>query len=211
MIGCHLIFGAYGFWLPNDPRGSWSTEVWARHLRPFGGPTKVETRHSVAHRKHDRAERLRAKQALKYPAVKLTGIQARAAGRGFAQIIDELKVTVYACAVLPDHVHLVTAAHRPDGDELIGFLKRAATRHLSAEALHPLEAFRRGDGRVPSPWAVRGWTVYLDTVEQMRRRIRYVEENPLEAGLPRQRWPFVSTYGPGLATGANTLENRKPP
>jgi hypothetical protein len=23
----HVIFGAYGFWLPNDPRGSWSTFV----------------------------------------------------------------------------------------------------------------------------------------------------------------------------------------
>lgn len=27
MLGAHVIFGAYGFWLPNDPRGSWSEFV----------------------------------------------------------------------------------------------------------------------------------------------------------------------------------------
>jgi len=25
--GYHVIFGMYGFWLPNDPRGSWSDYV----------------------------------------------------------------------------------------------------------------------------------------------------------------------------------------
>jgi hypothetical protein len=135
MFGYHLIFGAYGFWLPNDPRGSWSTEVWASHLRPFGGPTKVETRHSLAHRKHDHAARQRAKGALKYPAVRLTGIQARAVGRGIAQILPELELVAYACAIMPDHVHLVTRAHNMHWQRLIGFLKRAATRWLVAEDL----------------------------------------------------------------------------
>jgi hypothetical protein len=27
ILGYHVIFGAYGFWLPNDPRGSWSDFV----------------------------------------------------------------------------------------------------------------------------------------------------------------------------------------
>lgn len=28
----HAIFSAYGFWLPNDPRGSWSDFVRAWHF-----------------------------------------------------------------------------------------------------------------------------------------------------------------------------------
>lgn len=30
--GYHLIWGAYGFWLPNDPRGSWSDFVYSWEL-----------------------------------------------------------------------------------------------------------------------------------------------------------------------------------
>jgi hypothetical protein len=85
---------------------------------------------------------------------------------------------------------------------LIGFLKRAATRRLVAESLHPFERYRNADGRVASPWAAGGWCVYLNTMEEMRRSIRYVEENPVRDGLPRQRRSFVEPYVPGLATGA---------
>ena len=196
MIASHLIFGAYGFWLPNDPRGSWSDAVWAGPLREFGPPSKVSTRESLAHRQHDRALRLRAKQSLKYPPVHFSGLQARAVGRGFGQIIHELGVQVYACVVMPDHAHLVTARHRLGGKELIGFLKRAATRQLTAEGLHPFDGHTRPNGRSPSPWAAGGWCVYLDRPEQVWQRIRYVEENPIGAGLPRQRWGFVVPFEP---------------
>ncbi len=36
----HAIFGAYGFWLPNDPRGSWSDFVGAWELLRFGKSTR---------------------------------------------------------------------------------------------------------------------------------------------------------------------------
>jgi hypothetical protein len=35
------------------------------------------------------------------------------------------------------------------------------------------------------------WKVYLDTEEEVRRAIAYVEENPLKEGKRRQRWGFV--------------------
>ncbi|HEY5314071.1 MAG TPA: hypothetical protein VIK18_16185 [Pirellulales bacterium] len=54
-IAYHIIFCAYGFWLPNDPRGSWSTFVGSKLLyRKFGPATKVTTRESLAHQPHDR-------------------------------------------------------------------------------------------------------------------------------------------------------------
>jgi hypothetical protein len=37
----HLIISAYGFWLPSDPRGSWSEFVGAWELLKFGGPTRA--------------------------------------------------------------------------------------------------------------------------------------------------------------------------
>jgi hypothetical protein len=69
----HVIFTAYGFWLPNDPRGSWSNFVRSWELFLTGGPsTKVTTRQSLAQAPHDRAVRLRAKEALAYPPVVFT-------------------------------------------------------------------------------------------------------------------------------------------
>jgi hypothetical protein len=74
----------------NDERGSGSTRVRAQHIYQAGGEaTKVFTTQSVANRPHDVTLRRAAKEALKYPAVELTGIQARAVGRGFVQSVQK--------------------------------------------------------------------------------------------------------------------------
>jgi hypothetical protein len=36
--------------------------------------------------------------------------------------------------------------------------------------------------------------VHLETPDDIRRTIRYIERNPLPLGLPVQRWPFVRQY-----------------
>jgi REP element-mobilizing transposase RayT len=162
LLGWHLIFSAYGFWLPNDQRGSGSTRVRAQHLYEVAGEaTKVTTRHSVAHRPHDVVARHAAKSALKYPPVRLSGVQARAVARGIATIIPKIKLVVHACAIMPDHVHLVVRRHHLNGDEHLECLKRATTRGLNNEGLHPMAAFARANGRIPSPWAAQGWKVML--------------------------------------------------
>ena len=53
MLAAHIILTTYGFWLPNDPRGSWSDFVAAWELLKYGKATKVTTRNSVAHVPHD--------------------------------------------------------------------------------------------------------------------------------------------------------------
>jgi len=148
----------------------------------------------VAASPHDRALRLAAKRHLKYPPVRFTKTQVDAIAEGFSQTAVQLPLTVFACAILPEHVHLVTAAHARDPDVLIGFLKRAGTRELTSRGLHSLAGFRDARGRVASPWAEEGWAVFLDTVEQMREAIEYVERNPEKEGLPPQQWSFVVPF-----------------
>jgi REP element-mobilizing transposase RayT len=195
MLGWHLIFTTYGFWPPNDPRGSGSTRVRTWHLYDAAGEaTKVNTRHSVAARRHDMGIRRAAKEALKYPEVELTGIQARAVARGLATVCPKVELSIHACAIMPDHVHIVVAAHRLDGDEIIACLKRAATRGMNEEGLHPMASYRRANGRLPSPWGGRGWKVKLYTPREMRDRILYVERNPLRANFKPQQWSFVVPY-----------------
>src|SRR5438067_1921851 len=107
ILGSHVIFGVYGFWLPNDPRGSWSDFVGSWDLFRYGDATKTSETQSVAHRPHDRAARLAAKKALKYPPVVFTGVQARAVAVGFRNYVEKAGLRIWACAILPDHVHLV--------------------------------------------------------------------------------------------------------
>ena len=190
----HVIFSTYGFCLPNDPRGSGSDRVAALHLQQFGPATKVQTRRSVASECHNRVIRTEAKKSLKYPPVIFDGAQARAVARGFAQVLQACDYPVYACAILPEHVHLVIGQHRRAIERIVAHLKRGATLRLFAEEIHPLIEFPKP---VPSPWSKRtGWTVYLNDEQSVRHRIEYVEENPLKEGKPQQHWSFVKPFAP---------------
>jgi len=78
-VAYHAILSAYGFWLPNDPRGSWSVFCAAWELFRYGGKaTKIEIRKSVARAKHDRAKRLAIKKHLKHAPIRWNGLQALA-------------------------------------------------------------------------------------------------------------------------------------
>jgi REP element-mobilizing transposase RayT len=194
-LGWHLIFTTYGFWPPNDPRGSGSTRVRTWHLYDAAGEaTKVHTRRSVAARPHNMSIRRAAKEALKYPAVELSGLQARAVARGIAAVCPKVKLVMHACAIMPSHVHAVVAVHRLDGDEIIACLKRAGTRGMNDEGLHPMAAYPRENGRLPIPWVQRGWKVKIYAPKQMRDCIRYVERNLVRAGFAAQRWGFIVPY-----------------
>ncbi|MFW5682466.1 MAG: hypothetical protein ACOC1G_05615, partial [Phycisphaeraceae bacterium] len=188
--GFHFIFSAYGFWLPNDPRGSWSDCIRQYELRAFGPATKTTTRRSVAGKEHDRRQRTRAKTALKRAPVRFTGLQAREVARGFAEACGEGGYVCYALAVLPDHAHLVIGRHSRPVRQLGAHLKAKATAALSRANMHPLAQETR-EGRTPSPWARGYWCMFLDTDERIRQCIEYVDANPPKAGLPPQQWKFV--------------------
>jgi REP element-mobilizing transposase RayT len=194
ILASHIIFTAYGFWLPNDPRGSWSDFVRSWELLLAGGPaTKIDHRRSVASRPHDAAARRAAKQALRYPPVRFDGVQALSIAAGFAEAIRESNYSVYACSILPDHVHVVAGRHARDAKRIAGHLKGRATQKLAHDGRHPFSEL--ASHPLPSPWARNCWKVYLDTHADVRRAIRYVEENPSKMRFKRQRWSFVIGFG----------------
>jgi REP element-mobilizing transposase RayT len=189
VIASHVIFSAYGFWLPNDPRGSWSDFVGAYELYRVGGKaTKTNETRSLASGAHDRQKRLATKEVLARPPVKFTGVQARAVGRGFANYVLKSQLEIWACAIMPDHVHLVTARHRLTVEQLVIQLKGAATEKLLEEGIHP---FQVSDDRPPKCFVRGEWKVFLNHVDDVHRAIRYVENNPIKDGLRKQQWSFV--------------------
>jgi len=191
ILAYHTIFSAYGFWLPNDPRGSWSDFVRSWELVRFGKATKVDTTRSVANVSHDHDLRFAAKEALRYPPVVFTGRQALSVSKGFAQAIAESGYSIHACAIMPEHVHMVIARHERSIERIVGHLKARATQQLREDGLHPLQAFAHGDQAPPSPWGRRGWHVFLDNDEAIARAVQYVESNPEKEGKPPQKWSFV--------------------
>ncbi len=194
ILAHHLIYSAYGFWLPNDPRGSESSFVRNEILREFGPATKVHEHEFVAHKPHDRAKRLAAKAALEYAPVRFTGIQARAIGTGYRNGVQRSKLTIWACAVMPDHVHLVVAAHKYPIETLANLLKGEATKQLLADGLHPFQDIKVYRDRPPPCFARKWWVIYKDNDEAVVNAITYVERNPLKAGLPAQKWKFVAPH-----------------
>src|SRR5439155_12959504 len=86
ILGFHSIISNYGFWLPNEPRGSWSDFVASWELFRFGPATKVDTHRSVAHRPYDRTIKREMQRALKHDPVRFTGQQARILGMSLQRV-----------------------------------------------------------------------------------------------------------------------------
>ncbi len=189
-----IIFTAYGFWLPNDPRGSWSEFVASWDLLRFGRATKTTARHSLARVPHDEMDRLVAKDVLKHSPVHFGMEQILCIARGFALAAAEAPYVPYACAILDDYCHLVLARHARPIKQIVGHLKARATRVMNEEQCHPLTRFADLDGKVPTPWVEGCWKVFLDEHRDIVRAIDYVERNPVRAGMGLQKWDFVAPY-----------------
>ncbi len=187
----HAIFSAYGFWLPNDPRGSWSDFVGSWELLKFGCATTTGEKRSLAAVAHDADVRRRAKLALKYPPVRFNDAQRLAIGAGITQACAESKIILHACAIGFDHVHIVAARHTKRVEQIVGQLKGRSTQHMGAAGCHPMQAALPSTRPLPTPWSEGCWSVFINDHEQLRCAIKYVERHPQKEGLPAQRWTFV--------------------
>jgi len=186
IIGHHLIWTLYAHWLPNDLRGSGSTELYddkfaglgpihhgrkPRHLQPSRGELKAF---------HRQAEPL-----LKFPRFWIDDAKRQAIGGAFAKVVAEKGYTVWACAILKNHAHMVIRRHRDDALAMWNVFADASRLALRdfAEigAEHPV-------------WSTRPYKVFLHTPDEVCGRIEYVFQNPEEEGLLEQRYDFVQSY-----------------
>ena len=96
----HAIVSAYGFWLPNDPRGSWSDFVRAWELFRFGGPaTTVSDKHNYARDPHDAKFRREMKSHLKYPPARFNETSRASVARGIELACREFGFVIHAGAI----------------------------------------------------------------------------------------------------------------
>lgn len=201
IVGYHLIWTVYGSWLPNDPRGSSSHEIRSAKIADLGelhfGRKRVQPAGREIRKFYDAAH-----PRLKHDFLTLSPGEINATAGALAELMRRRPYTCYACAIMPDHVHLLIRRHRDVPEKIIAELQDA-----SREAI-----LRRGERPASHPvWGGPGWKVYLDGAEDMRRVVAYIERNP---AFP-QRWGFVQPYdgwlpgGAGLRRPAKTQARRR--
>jgi REP element-mobilizing transposase RayT len=184
VAGFHLIWTAYGWWLPNDSRGSSSHEIRVERIAELG-----ELHHGRKVIQPSGAEIKtfyeQAREVLKHPLLELDEEEIETVGASFGRVIEERRYTCYACAIMPDHVHALIRKHRDHAEPMIEQLQTASRENLIQEG--------RRDSTHPV-WGGPGWKVFLYTQDDIVRVIDYIRKNPLKAGRPAQHWSFVKEY-----------------
>jgi REP element-mobilizing transposase RayT len=185
VIAHHLIWTAYGWWLPNDPRGSGSRIIRNDILNDLGalhyGRKRVQPAGYEVRRFYQRATAI-----LKHPLLTFDARARDEISMAFGQVIHEQQFTCYACAIMLDHIHILIRKHKYHAEEIMDWFKEAGRNRLIATG-HRTENH-------PTWAAGGGWKVFLDHPDDVRRTIDYINRNPDLAGLPPQHWPFVRVY-----------------
>jgi REP element-mobilizing transposase RayT len=185
VAGYHLIWTAYGYWLPNDPRGSTSIGVRVEPIQKLGEihygrkavqPSKKET--GAFHEK--------ARDVLKHPVLLFDDEEIRLLGGVVGAVIAESGYVCHACAIMPDHVHVLIRRHRDWAETMITQFQEATRTALidTGKRLPTHPVWTKGPG----------WKRFPNTRREFERTIKYINSNPEEMGLPAQTWDFVTPY-----------------
>jgi REP element-mobilizing transposase RayT len=191
IIGHHLIWSAYGYWLPNDVRGSSSHGIRVEKVAALGPlhygrkpvqPPPAEIREFLK----------MADEVLEHRRYEFKQDEVLLLGNAIGETIAEREYTFYAAALMPDHVHLLVRRHRDHAEEMIQFFQEKSKAHLIEHNLRPVNH---------PVWGGPGWKVFQNTPEQMASTIEYIRRNPLKIGWPEQVWDFVTPYGDWVPKG----------
>jgi len=184
IIASHIVLVGYGHWLPNDPRGSHSKSVGAPHIAELGplhqGRKPVQPSTPELREFHKRAA-----TALNYPVHWFSSEERGAIRDAFARIHKEHRLTSYACAILPNHIHILTRRHALRGQSIHDLLKKDASEAVRRCGLLPAEhpVFNAGQAVFFKPEP--SW---------VRECATYIMDNFAKHNLPEERYDFVREY-----------------
>lgn len=191
ILAYHLVWTAYGWWFPNDPRGSWSEEIWNPRLSklPATGKDHTRGRQPVQPTPAELHKWLKkAQQLLKYPPVSLDGNAREITRNAMKKQVKIHGYGVLALAVMPEHVHVVVKRHEHRYERIVQAFKsvssRALRKHFRLAALPARRDERiraagstaKQNKQVPI-WSRGYWVRYLDTEKAIEPAIAYVDRH----------------------------------
>lgn len=176
IIAYHAIFTTYGTWLPNDPRGSYSKEIYNDQLQALG---RIKYGRQNPAPAKDLLLRFwtAAKPNLSRPPFFIDDTSRPIIAAGFGTVVQRLSIRIPACAIMNDHVHVLVLQSKYRIEYLVNQLKGAATWVLKLKQ---------------SPWTRGCWKVFITDTEALVAAVSYIKANPICAGLPAQSWDFIT-------------------
>jgi len=127
----------------------------------------------------------RAKEELACELLWFDEVQRRTIVGAIRDVLKHHRFTCYACAVLPDHLHLLIRRHRLVGGAMVPLFKQAIRNALRGRSLvpprHPVFS---ADRRV----------FYKSTPQSVRNCIDYINRNFAKHGLRLTNYDFVMPY-----------------
>jgi len=177
VIAYHVVFTTYGTWLPNDPRGSYSKEIYNQQLWILG---RI---------KYGRQDPTPAKELLLRfwtaatphlgrPPFFIDDRSRFTITTGFSRVVQRFGIKIGACAIMNDHVHILILRSKYRVEHIVNQLKGGATRALKLKE---------------TPWTRGCWKVFISDNETLLAAARYIQANSNCAGLPAQSWDFVTS------------------
>jgi len=176
VIAYHAIFTTYGTWLPNDPRGSFSKEIYNEQLR---GLDKLRYGRQIPQPPKELLIRFWAAAAprISRPPFFIDDGSRPIIAAGFSAVVQRLGIQIPACAIMNDHVHILVLRSKYRIEYLVNQLKGAATRLLKLNR---------------TIWTRGCWKVFVTNTEALLAAANYIEANLVSAGLSTQNWDFLT-------------------
>jgi len=129
LIAHHLISTGYGWWLANDPRGSESLEIRVERLAALGpihyGRKAVQPSSRELRKFHEQAHDLLQHQVREFDEGDVIVL-----GESIEKWLANNVYTCYACAMMPDHVHLLIRRHRDVAETMLEKFQEATRQAL---------------------------------------------------------------------------------
>jgi len=130
ILAWHLVWTCYGWWFPNDPRGSWSKEVWKPELQESGDIEERGRRATQPSWSEMRQWFSSAQRKLKYQPILLDESAKQIVRRVVAQYAQLHNYEILALAVMPEHIHIVVGFHNHRYEKIVQAFKSVSSRQL---------------------------------------------------------------------------------
>jgi REP element-mobilizing transposase RayT len=170
-IGYHIVFSAYGLWLPGDERGTWS-EAWDEQIG-FYEPHMLHPGDPVRKRMSE--------ERMQHPRVVFTDLMIDTVTQAIDDCQKQSDWAIKAAAIEATHTHLLLTYTKRDIDKTAKWLKDQTTKavHRTCEYSGPV-------------WCKGKWRLFLYEQFHWANTLRYIERHNERRGVGPRPYTFLA-------------------